>query len=470
MHATHSRPRPVPAAGSDRLTKADLVGWLESGCKPPEAWRIGTEHESFGYRLSDRAPLPYDGPGGVRAVLEALTRFGWEPILEEGRPIALALGGAAITLEPGGQIELAGAPLATVHDSAAELRRHSEQLREVGRELGVGFLAIGFAPTWPREAMPWMPKARYAVMRRHMPTRGSLGLDMMVRTATVQANLDFASEADMVLKLRVGLALQPVATALLANSPLVEGRPSGYSSFRSHVWSDTDPDRCGALPFAFEPGMGFERWADYALGVPMYFAYRDGRYVDARGQSFRDFVDGRLPALPGVAATLDDWETHLGTLFPEVRLKRYLEMRGADSGELRNLCALPALWVALCYDAAALQGATDLIADWTPEERAAMSEEVPRTGLRTPFRGGTVRDLARTVLGLAAGGLARRARPGEDGSPDERRYLEPLEEAVETGLAPADRLLEAFATRWGGSVEPLFAAHTHPGSSAPVAP
>ena len=458
MHALNLEPPAASSPRADRLTKADLVAWFESGCKPRDAWRIGTEHEKFGFRVPDHSPLPYDGSAGVRALLDGLTRFGWCPVTEAGRPIALQHGAESITLEPGGQVELSGAPLPDLHQTCREVHRHFAQLREVGGELGLGFLGIGFTPSWTREQIHWMPKERYEIMRRYMPTRGALGLDMMVRTATVQVNLDYSSEADILRKLRLGLALQPVATALFANSPFSEGRPNGFLSYRSHIWTDTDPDRTGILPFVFEPGMGFERWVDYALGVPMYFAHRDGRYVDARGQSFSDFLGGRLPALPGQPATLADWELHVSTVFPEVRLKRYLEMRGADSGSWQGLCALPALWVGLCYDATALAGAWDLVADWTAAERSFLRTAIPRTGLRTPFRGGTVADLARTVVDLALQGLARRDRIGCSGT-DERQFLAPLEQVLDEGRTPAERLLEAYRTRWGGSVDPIFDEH-----------
>ncbi|HMK66993.1 MAG TPA: glutamate--cysteine ligase, partial [Stellaceae bacterium] len=319
----------VGAVISDRR---QLVEYIEAGSKPPERWRIGTEHEKFVFRLSDLRRVPYEGPGGIRALLEGLRRFGWEPVLENGNPIALSNGSYSISLEPGGQFELSGAPLETLHQTCAEVNEHLDQVRTVCHELKLGMMGLGFDPKWGRADVPWMPKGRYAIMRRYMPTKGSLGLDMMLRTCTVQVNLDFASEADMVGKFRVGLALQPVAVALFANSPFVEGRPTGFVSFRSHVWTDTDPDRCGMLPFVFEKGFGFERYVDYMLDVPMYFVYRDGRYIDVAGQSFRDFLAGKLPGLPGERPRINDWSDHLTTAFPEVRMKRILEMRGADGG------------------------------------------------------------------------------------------------------------------------------------------
>ncbi|HIJ63809.1 MAG TPA: glutamate--cysteine ligase, partial [Rhodospirillaceae bacterium] len=345
---------PAQPSGEPLTSKQELVDHLAEGCKPPELWRIGTEHEKFAFRLDDLRPLPYDGDHGIRAVLDGMRRFGWQPVQEGENVIALVKGSASVTLEPGGQLELSGAPLETVHETCAEVDEHLTEVKTVASELGVAFLGLGFNPKWRREDIPWMPKGRYAIMRRYMPTRGGLGLDMMLRTCTVQVNLDFLSEADMVRKFRTSLALQPVATALWANSPFIEGRPSGYLSYRSHIWTDTDPDRTGMMGFVFEDGMGFERYVDYALGVPMYFVYRDGRYIDVAGASFRDFMAGRLDALPGERPTPGDWADHLTTIFPEVRLKRFLEMRGADGGPWRRLCALPAFWVGLLYDGTAL--------------------------------------------------------------------------------------------------------------------
>jgi glutamate--cysteine ligase len=433
----------------------ELVAHLEAGCKPPEGWLIGTEHEKFGFRLSDLSRLPYEGRNGIRAMLEGLRRFGWRPVLEKGNPIALELNGASITLEPGGQFELSGAPLANLHQTCTEVQTHLAQVKEVAGELGVGFLGLGFDPKWSRAEVPVMPKGRYVIMRAYMPTKGRLGLDMMLRSCTVQVNLDFASEADMVRKFRTSLALQPVATAMFANSPLTEGRPNGFLSFRSHIWTDTDPDRCGMLPFVFEPGFGFEAYVEFALDVPMYFVYRDGTYIDAAGQSFRDFLAGRLPALPGERPTVKDWEDHLTTLFPEVRMKRFLEMRGADGGPWGRLCALPALWVGLLYDSQALAEASELLADWTAEERQYMRAEVPRLAMATPFRRGTVGDLAERILSIARSGLERRARPGTYAA-DETEYLEPLDEIVARRRSPAEDLLALYHGRWHGSVDPIY--------------
>ncbi len=434
--------------------KRELVAYLERGAKPREHWRIGTEHEKFGYSLDDLRPLPYEGPAGIRAMLEGLGRFSWRPVLEEGKVISLEMDGQAITLEPGGQLELSGAPLATLHETCDEVNTHLDQVKTVAGELGVAFLGLGFQPKWPRAEIPVMPKERYGIMRRYMPTRGTLGLDMMLRTCTVQVNLDVASEADMVKKFRVALALQPVATALFANSPFTEGKPNGFLSYRSQIWTDTDPDRCGILPFVFEDGMGFERYAEHALDVPMYFVYRQG-YRDAAGQSFRDFLDGKLPALPGERPTLKDWEDHLTTLFPEVRLKQFLEMRGADGGPWRRLCALPALWVGLLYDDGALDAAWDLVKDWSAELRAEMRAEVPRRALATAVRGRPLVELAAQVLEIAAAGLKARARLDAFGE-DEAHFLDALRAILESGRTPAEELLEAYAGRWSGNIDRVF--------------
>lgn len=448
----------IPSAAPDTpLTdRRTLVEYVAQGEKPRADWRIGTEHEKFGFRLDDLRPPTYEGEHGIRALLEGIAaRHGWEVVREGELPLALYRDGASITLEPAGQLELSGAPLEDIHATCCEVNEHLDEVRGVAGPLGLGFLGMGFQPKWRREEMPWMPKGRYGIMRRYMPTRGSLGLDMMTRTCTVQVNLDYASEADMVRKFRVALALQPVATALFADSPFTDGQPNGYLSYRSHVWSDTDPDRTGMLDFVFEEGFGYERYVDYMLDVPMYFSYRDGHYLDLAGQSFRHFLEGRLPALPGVQPTLRDFADHLTTAFPEVRLKKYLEMRGADGGPWNRLCALPAFWVGLLYDDAALDAAWDLVKDFTPTERHALRDGVPRHALKLPFRGASVRELALEALKIASAGLKRRARCGGRGT-DEQQFLEPLLEFALANQTPAERKLELFHGVWGGSVDPLF--------------
>jgi len=446
---------PSKASQTPVESRQQLIGHVASGAKPPSAWRIGTEHEKFGFRLDDLRPLPYDGPAGIRAMLEGLTRFGWKPFYEGDNLIALTFDGQAVSLEPGGQFELSGAPVFDLHQTCAELNTHLDQVRQVAAELGVGFLGLGMQPKWRHDEIPWMPKGRYKVMRRYMPLKGSLGLDMMTRTCTVQVNLDFESEADMVAKLRVGLALQPIATALFANSPFVEGKPCGKLSFRSHVWTDTDPDRCGILPFVFEPGMGFERYVDYALDVPMYFVMREGKYIDVAGQSFRDFLAGKLPGYRGHKPTIADWDDHLTTLFPEVRLKRYIEMRGADGGPWRRLCALPALWVGLLYDSTALGEAEALIKGWSAAEVSALRNAAPSQGFKAMIAGRSALDIARDVMRIAKAGLKRRARGGRSWA-DEGGYLDPLDEIAARGRTPAEDLLEAYETRWNRSVDPVF--------------
>jgi glutamate--cysteine ligase len=443
-------------------SRDELVAYLEQGSKPARDWRIGTEHEKFGFYRRGFGPVPYDGERGIRALLETLDeRFCGDAVTENGNIIAVhrqdCPKGGAVSLEPGGQLELAGAPLENLHETYEELREHLVEVGEVGNELGIGFLGIGFSPKWTLAETPVMPKERYRIMARYMPTRGRRGLDMMFRTATVQVNLDFSDERDMVDKLRVGLALQPVATALFANSPFTDGRPNGFQSFRAEIWRDTDPDRTGLIPFAFEPGMGFERYVDYALGVPMYFVYRDGRYIDVAGAAFRDFLGGKLAALPGVRPTLDDWADHLTTLFPDVRLKHFLEMRGADAGGFAQIWALPALWTGLLYDKDALGGALALTADWTTAELQRLRDTVPKLGLNTPFRGRKLRETAREMVALALGGLERRARADKNGE-DERKALAPLVAAVEEGLSPADRLLALYHGPWQGEIDRVFEA------------
>jgi glutamate--cysteine ligase len=448
----------VPTSRGAPITdRRQLVEYIAAGAKPREAWRIGTEHEKFAFRLEDLRPLPYaDGKASIKNLLQGLTRFGWEPVEENGNLIALTKGMCNVTLEPGGQVELSGAPVETIHQTCAEVNQHLKECKTVAAELGVGLLGMGFNPKWRRDETPWMPKGRYKIMREYMPKKGKLGLDMMLRTCTVQVNLDFASEADMVKKFRASLALQPVATALFANSPFTEGKPNGFLSYRSHIWTDTDPDRCGMLPFVFEPGFGYERYVDYILDVPMYFVYRDGAYIDVSGESFRDFMAGRLHNFVGEVPTIGDFADHLTTAFPEVRLKRYLEMRGADGGRWNTLCALPALWVGLLYDQTALDAAWDLVKDWTTEEHAALRAEVPRLALKTPFRGGTLQRVAIEMVAIARDGLRRRERMNRMGDADETHFLNTLSAIADAGRTRAEEKLDLFYGPWERSVDPLF--------------
>ncbi|MBW0007923.1 MAG: glutamate--cysteine ligase [Sphingomonas sp.] len=437
-------------------SRYDLLSVFSGGEKPRERWRIGTEHEKFVYRVEDHRAPSWDEPGGIRDLLMGLTEFGWEPVLENGKVIALKGKDGNVSLEPAGQFELSGAPLENLHQSCAESGRHLQQCKEVGERLGLGFLGVGMWPDKTRDELPRMPKGRYKVMLNYMPKVDSLGLDMMLRTCTIQVNLDYSSEADMVKKFRVGLALQPVATALFANSPFTEGKPNGFKSFRSRIWEDTDPDRTGMLPFVFEDGFGYERYCDYMLDVPMYFVYRGGQYIDVAGRSFRDFLDGRLPELPGEKPTLTDWIDHLSTAFPEVRLKSFLEMRGADGGRWGRICALPALWVGLLYDDQSLEAAWDLVKHWNIEGREALRHQVPRLALEaTTPDGETMQDFAARVLDIAAEGLTRRARLNSAGD-NEGGFLDPLREVVSTGITPADRLLNKYEHEWGGDVSPIY--------------
>ncbi|KAJ4912949.1 hypothetical protein Rs2_07570 [Raphanus sativus] len=442
-----SPPTEEAVVATEPLTREDLIAYLASGCKPKDKWRIGTEHEKFGFEVNTLRPMKYDQ---IAELLNSIAeRFEWEKVMEGDKIIGLKQGKQSISLEPGGQFELSGAPLETLHQTCAEVNSHLYQVKAVAEEMGIGFLGMGFQPKWRREDIPIMPKGRYDIMRNYMPKVGSLGLDMMLRTCTVQVNLDFSSEADMIRKFRVGLALQPIATALFANSPFTEGKPNGFLSMRSHIWTDTDKDRTGMLPFVFDDSFGFEQYVDYALDVPMYFAYRNNKYVDCTGMTFRQFLAGKLPCLPGELPNYNDWENHLTTIFPEVRLKRYMEMRGADGGPWRRLCALPAFWVGLLYDEDVLQAALDLTADWTPAERDMLRNKVPVTGLKTPFRDGLLKHVAEDVLKLAKDGLERRGYK-------EVGFLNAVDEVVRTGVTPAENLLEMYNGEWGQSVDPVF--------------
>lgn len=442
------------------LTRDDLIGVMAAGMKPRDQWRIGAEHEKFGFdRTTLRRPA-YDGPSGIHAMLDGLTRFGWSPVLEAGHMIALERTNpdgltASISLEPGGQFELSGAPLKDVHEICDETGRHLMEVKSVADQLNLGFLGVGFDPLWAREDIPVMPKGRYGIMRAYMPKKGNLGLDMMLRTCTIQSNLDFESEADMVAKFRLSLALQPIATALFANSPFTEGRPNGFLTARANVWTDTDPDRTGMLDFVFKDGFGFEAYADYALDVPMYFAKRGETYVDLSGQPFRTFMTDGLDALPGDRATLKDWKDHLTTLFPEVRLKSYLEMRGADGGPWSRICALQAFWVGLLYDAPSQAAAWDLVKHWDIADHERLRRDVTKLGLKAEVAGRTVRDLAVDLVTIARTGLKNRAR-FSGGMVDERGYLSELEDIAESGVTPAERLLDLYYGEWQGDVTRLY--------------
>ena len=444
-------------------SRDELVDVIASGSKPKAQWRIGTEHEKFGFYTDDLTPVPYDGPRGIERILRLMEGLlGWQPIEDRGLIIGLVdpIGGGAISLEPGGQFELSGAPLETIHQTCRELHAHLAQVRQCAEPLGIGFIGLGTSPIWSLAETPVMPKSRYEIMARYMPKVGTRGLDMMFRTSTVQVNLDFSDEADMVKKMRVSLALQPIATALFANSPFIDNAANGLLSNRAEIWRDTDNQRSGLIPFAFEDGFGFERYVDWALDVPMYFVKRGDTYHDVAGQSFRDLLKGELPGLPGEIATLSDWNNHLTTLFPDVRLKKYIEMRGADAGPWRPLTALPALWVGLLYDQPSLDAAWELVKDWTAEERQALRDGVPRTALSTPFRNHTVRDIAREMVQIARRGLTARGYLNSDGH-DETVYLQPLEEIVASGQTLAERLLHECRTEWNGDISEVFRRHAY---------
>ncbi len=437
-------------------SKADLIAVFAQGEKPRERWRIGTEHEKFVYRTSDHRAPSYDEPGGIRDLLMGLTRYGWEPIYEGDHVIALGGPDGNVSLEPAGQLELSGAPLENLHQTCAETGRHLKQVKEVGAELGLGFLGLGMWPDKTRAELPIMPKGRYAIMLRHMPRVGTMGLDMMLRTCTIQTNLDYASEADMIKKFRVSLALQPFGTALFANSPFTEGRANGYLSYRSHIWTDTDPHRTGMLPFVFEDGFGYERYADYMLNVPMYFVYRDGKYIDAAGLDFKDFLSGNLSAYPGQKPTISDWNDHLSTAFPEVRLKSFLEMRGSDGGPWNRICALPALWVGLLYDQGALDAAWDLVKGWSIEDQLRLRAQVPKEGLCTKTPDGrTLQELGKQILDIATAGLSARGQVNSMGD-NETGFLNPLRQIVDSGLSPAHQLLNKYDGEWAGNLSRVY--------------
>ncbi|MFZ7092120.1 glutamate--cysteine ligase [Primorskyibacter sp. 2E233] len=454
----------IPQSGGGPIESRDqMIEYLASGCKPKEDWRIGTEHEKFGYCKDTLKPLPYEGERSIKAVLEGLRdRFGWTPVLEGGHLIGLEKDGANVSLEPGGALELSGAPLETIHQTCDEVNEHLREVKEIADKIGVGFIGLGAAPIWKHEEMPLMPKGRYQLMNDYMQKVGTMGTAMMRRTCTVQVNLDFGSEADMVQKMRVALALQPVATALFANSPFFEGKPNGHKSWRALIWRNLDEARTGMLPFVFDEGFGFEAWVDYVLDVPMYFVYRDGKYINALGMSFRDFLKGELPALPGETPTLSDWADHLTTVFPEARLKKYIEMRGADGGPWRRLCALPALWVGLCYDQGALDAAWDLAKGWDAETREGLRVAASVDGLQAQVNGVKMHDLAREVVAIAEQGLKARACPGAGGLvPDETHFLNALKESVETGKVAADELLDHYNGDWGGDLTKIYAAYSY---------
>ncbi len=454
----------IPQSGGGPIEHhSQLAAYLEAGCKPAENWRIGTEHEKFGFCKDTLKPLPYEGTRSIEAVLMGLRdSYGWAPVSEGGKLIGLEKDGANVSLEPGGALELSGGPLETIHQTCDEVNHHLAEVKDIADKIGVGFIGLGAAPLWQHEEMPLMPKGRYRLMNDYMEKVGTMGRSMMRRTCTVQVNLDFGSEADMVQKLRVALALQPVATALFANSPFFEGKPNGHKSWRSYIWRHLDDARTGMLPFVFEDGMGFERYVQYALDVPMYFVYRDGKYINALGMSFRDFMQGKLPALPGEVATMSDWADHLTTAFPEARIKQYMEMRGADGGPWRRLCALPAFWVGLMYNQSSLDAAWDLVKGWDAETREGLRVAAAKEGLQAQVGDINMRTLAREALEISHAGLVARARSGAGGLvPDETHFLNALQESVETGKVPADELMDRYAGDWNGDLSRIYADYSY---------
>jgi glutamate--cysteine ligase len=454
----------IPQSGGGPIEHHEqLAQYLADGCKPKTDWRIGTEHEKFGYCKDTLQPLPFEGERSIEAVLAALRdRHGWAELREGGKLTGLEKDGANVSLEPGGALELSGAPLESIHETCDEVNQHLREVMDIANEIGVSFIGLGAAPTWTHAQMPLMPKGRYKLMDAYMGKVGTMGRTMMRRTCTVQVNLDFGSEADMVQKMRVAVALQPVATALFANSPFFEGQTNGHKSWRSRVWRDLDADRTGMIPFIFEDGFGFEAWVQYALDVPMYFVYRDGKYIDALGMSFRDFLAGKLPAMPGEIPTLSDWADHLTTAFPEARMKKYIEMRGADGGPWRRLCALPAFWVGLMYDQGALDAAWDLVKHFDAETREALRVRASVDGLQAQVGDIRMLDLARQAVAISHQGLKARARPGAGGMiPDETHFLNALTESIDTGQAPADELLAQYNGEWQGDLNRIFAEYSY---------
>ena len=449
----------IPQSGGGLIESyGQLAEYLRAGCKPIKDWKIGTEHEKFGFVNDNFLPLPYDGQCSIKAMLEGLRdKYNWSEILEENNIIGLTKDGANVSLEPGGQLELSGAPLDSIHETCDEVNQHLKEVKSIADDLGAGFFGLGAAPEWSHEDMPMMPKGRYKLMTDYMGRVGTHGTQMMYRTCTVQVNLDFSSEQDMIKKMRVGLALQPIATALFANSPFFEGKLVNHKSWRSRIWRDLDEDRTGMLPFVFEEGFGFEAWTEYVLDVPMYFVYRDGKYIDALGQSFRDFLNGKLPALPGERPKISDWADHLTTVFPEARVKQFIEMRGADGGPWRKLCALPAFWVGLMYDQNSLDSAWDICKNWDANTREEMRVAASEEGIAANTNGISLLDLARELIDISRAGLKNRARPGNGGLvPDECHFLNAIEEVIETGKSPACELIDKYNNEWQKDLKNVY--------------
>ncbi|WP_010421301.1 glutamate--cysteine ligase [Anaerophaga thermohalophila] len=439
---------------TDNLTelhhKSQLIEYFEEGNKPPEKWGIGTEHEKFLYRKDTLQRLGYDTTPGIGQILQHMADSGWHPIVEKENIIGLTQDGASITIEPGGQFELSGKNFKNIHQTYEETRKHFEDLSNICKELNVITVALGFDPICSREQMPWMPKERYRIMKAYMPTKGTLGHDMMTRTATIQVNLDYSNETDMIRKMRVAQALQPVVTALFANSPFSEGKPNGYLSYRAHIWDDTDPDRCGFLPFLFKDNFGFERWVDYLLDIPMYFIVRNGKYIDSHNITFRSFLNGKHELKP----TLEDWDIHVSTVFPDVRLKRFIEMRGADAGCVSHIAALSAFWVGLLYNQDALDEACSIIDKWDLSDLQALRAGIPKHALHATSGRLNAKEIARQMLKISAKGLSERSK--QLGIEDEGQYLWPIVEIAESGITQAEKHLHKYHTEWQGDITKLI--------------
>ena len=454
----------IPQSGGGRIeNRNQLIEYLASGCKPKSDWRIGTEHEKFGYCKETLLPIPYSGDRSVLAILKGLEReFGWAPITENNNLIGLSKNGANVSLEPGGALELSGAQVQTVFQTCDEVNEHLSQVKSIADKLNIGFIGLGAAPHWKHHEMSMMPKGRYKLMSEYMDQVGTMGKSMMFRTCTVQVNLDYSSEADMVQKMRVALALQPVATALFSNSPFFDGKLTGHKSWRSRIWRSLDAQRTGLLPFVFNESFGFESWVEYALDVPMYFVYRDGHYINALGQSFRDFMKGQLSALPGELPTLDDWADHLTTIFPEARLKKFIEMRGADAGQWHRLCALPAFWVGICYDQSSLDAAWDIVKNWDEDDRENLRVAAAKDGLNGSVGNKKLIDLAKETVQISENGLAKRAKASCNGlHSDESLFLESLKENIEKRKSSADELLEKYHGSWNRDLTKIFEEYSY---------
>jgi len=434
-------------------SKSQLIDYFIEGNKPKANWGIGTEHEKFLCSNDSFERLAYDSRPGIKEILNHLMDSDWQPILEEGKLIGLKNDGASISLEPGGQYELSGKNIKTIHETYEETKRHFDELREISAKFNVINLALGFDPLWSREDMNWMPKKRYDIMKAYMPTKGSMGLDMMTRTATIQVNLDYLDEKDMIKKMRVAQAIQPIATALFANSPFTEGKPNGYLSYRSHVWDHTDPDRCGFLPFIFDDNFGFERWTDYLLDVPMYFIYRDGEYIPSKNITFRQFMDGKHHLKP----LMTDWETHVSTVFPDVRLKQFIEMRGADASCCTHISALSAFWVGILYSEDALDSVSNYIKNWNIESIQEIRSQVPKLALKAEYGNLKVQKIAQDLIEISANGLSKRKL--ELGIEDESKYLDPIVKIAKTGQTQADKMLDAYYKIWDKNICALLKNH-----------